>query len=83
LGNKEQMDLVPTIRLALKSAIADIPPGSVLPGLKRDKTVLPILTVLREGVLNGNADTKEISANGLSEASDVCLRLERWGYNIA
>lgn len=70
MGSKEQMESIPTIRIAVKSAVAEMPPGTILPGFRRDKTLQPILTALREGILNGSPETKEIAAYGLSEVRD-------------
>lgn len=47
--------------------MSSVKSGDLLPGFCRDKSVQPVLTVFREGVLNGAPDTKETSANGLSE----------------
>lgn len=67
LDSAQQINHVSDVRDAVKSATANLPPNSELPGFCLPKGIAPLLPVFREGILNGAPEEKECAAQGLGE----------------
>lgn len=84
LTYKEQLDLIPEVRNALRHAISDhksqvvIMYGEligtrkpdVLPGFATNKGILPLLNLFKEAFLNSNADVRYAGALGYKDVID-------------
>ena len=66
------MTHVPDVRQAVRFAVADLKPESMLlPGFCLPKGISPILPIFRESILNGAPELKESAAQGLGEV--ICV----------